>query len=205
MNCRYCGYQNDGNAIFCGQCGFQLVDEATALVLYTPDGTVDSSGQTMPGTIHKKGFNLKERYPEALSALDEALRLNAHTVGVHLIQARSFYELGKYEEALLEVDKASRLSPADSVYATLVYLMRGLILESLARYGDAVIALNEVRRLTNDLELPEVRHTALNLTDQLLWNYAPFGWVKRGQTLVDLDDPESEERYRMYPVERPPR
>jgi len=96
MNCRYCGAQNDEDAIFCGQCGHQLIDESTALVLHSPDGTVDSSTPTIADTIPsiselrsnelvERGKELcrNRRYEEAYSVWEEAMRCNPNNADAH--------------------------------------------------------------------------------------------------------------------------
>jgi tetratricopeptide (TPR) repeat protein len=119
MSCRYCGAQNDGDAIYCGQCGFQLKDDET--VVHSPYDTLDTSAPTMPDTIPgsskprlNKITNLHEGLVRSLSFDDEKLRLNPYNADARFDRVQTLFQLGRYEEALSSFDDvAGRLDAVD--------------------------------------------------------------------------------------------
>jgi len=112
MNCRYCGAQNDGNAIFCGQCGYQLIDDKTAL--RGLNDTLDVSASSLPNTKlgsvdpdkkHEQSHNwltigdeysAAERYTEALAAYEQAIRLVPNSAKAYSGKGYALERLKRY-------------------------------------------------------------------------------------------------------------
>lgn len=144
MNCRYCGAQNEENAIYCGQCGLQLIDDET--VIHNPYDTLDTSAQTIPSTVlgnrapKRKGgaIRLRESYEdeEQRSKLEEALRNDPYNVSI-------LFELKSYGEALRASERALRLNPNDAD----AHSCRARIFYEFGAYKEALFEIDEALRL----------------------------------------------------------
>ena len=90
-------------------------------------------------------YDLK-RYEEALTALDEALRLDPDYVRAYYNKSLVLHDLARYEEALATCEQYIRLEPGDAK----AYYHKGYILNSLNRYEGALQALEQALRLVPD-------------------------------------------------------
>jgi len=140
MNCRYCGAQNDGDAIYCGQCGYQLIDDET--LVHSPYDTLDTSAPTVPNTIPdvrdliKRGEKFQSRgsFEKALYVFDEVIRLDPNNEIAHLWRERALIGLERYEEVLSDFDEAVRLHPNNS-YISELQKLKDLALSQLRKLG----------------------------------------------------------------------
>jgi len=99
------------------------------------------------------------QFPQALAALQEAVRLNPELETAHRNLAIAYSANCDYDAALREIDEALRLKP-DSGDA---YYLRGVLLMSRDRWDEAATALSKAAELSPDD--PAV-HTALGQTYQ---------------------------------------
>jgi tetratricopeptide (TPR) repeat protein len=130
MNCRYCGAQSDANDIFCGQCGFQLIDEATALVVHSSNDTVDPVAPTVVNNI--PGSSEPDKRDEQI--------LSLLTIG------KEYYAAGRYTESLDAYEQAIRLDPN---YAPSYGDSQSVALEKIRRAREELKALEKAEQLGN--------------------------------------------------------
>ncbi len=84
-----------------------------------------------------------ERDEEAISDLNEAIRLNPNYVEAYVLRGLSNNNLGRREEAISDANEAIRLNPN----STEAYFLRGLSNNNLGRREEAISDLNEAIRL----------------------------------------------------------
>jgi tetratricopeptide (TPR) repeat protein len=87
-------------------------------------------------------YDLK-RYKEALTAYEQAIRLDPNDAYAYTKKGNALYNLKQYEEALTAYEQAIRLDPNDA-YA---YTNKGSVLERLGRNKDAQQAFERARQL----------------------------------------------------------
>jgi tetratricopeptide (TPR) repeat protein len=163
MNCRYCGAQNDGDAIFCGQCGYQLKDDET--VANSPYDIVDTSASTSPVTsddYYQRGialYNLEkykeapdrdiERCEQAIRDFEEAIRINPSNVEAHIGKANALFLVWEDFEGLVRdaFDEALQIDPNN--------------IEALLGYADAVVRTAKCTLIGNELIVVDKNERAL--------------------------------------------
>jgi tetratricopeptide (TPR) repeat protein len=84
-----------------------------------------------------------QRYEEALTALEQAIRLDPNNALAYLGKGATLDDLKRYEEALAAFEQAIRLDPTDA----LAYLGKGTTLHDLKRYEEALAAYDQAIRL----------------------------------------------------------
>ena len=84
-----------------------------------------------------------ERHEEAISDLNEAIRLNPNYVEAYVLRGLSNNNLGRREEAISDANEAIRLNPNSAE----AYFLRGLSNNNLGRREEAISDLNEAIRL----------------------------------------------------------
>ncbi len=83
------------------------------------------------------------RYQEALTAFEQAIRLDPNFAVVHNNKGWALNRLGRYQEGLIACEQAIRLDP-NLAYA---YNNKGWALNSLGRYQEALTAFEQAIRL----------------------------------------------------------
>ena len=167
MRCPSCSNLIDENVVYCGMCGAPLVrgnDDET--VVRSPYDTLDTSAPTTPATsaeyvnrgrlLYRQG-----KLKEAVSAYDEAIRLNQNyvDVGAHSSRGYILLGLGRYEEALSDFGKVLQLRP--NSFGT--HVDRGKALLGLGRYEEALSVFDELIQLDPKYDPAYVgRHDALS-------------------------------------------
>ena len=88
-------------------------------------------------------FESQERYPQAIEAYGEALKLNTSDFSTWYKEAVALYKTERYEEALTAIEKTTELTPENAK----AWYYQGLILGKLDRMDDALTATNKARML----------------------------------------------------------
>jgi len=101
-------YYNMGNTLN------NLGQPAEAMKAYDSAIQYGDTGVTVMSLIDKGNILLNwERYQEALSAFNEAIRLDPQEISAHFNKGNLLYDRGQYKEAIQEYDIALRLNPQD--------------------------------------------------------------------------------------------
>ncbi len=85
----------------------------------------------------------QKRYAEALTAYDQAVRIDPTDADFYNGKGLAFYNLQRYLEALAIYDQAIRLEPNNAI----AYYNKGLALYNLQRYAEAQQAYEKARQL----------------------------------------------------------
>jgi len=88
----------------------------------------------------------RERFTEALAEIRQAQALDPLSPVIQLVIGGTFYDLGRYDETLVEVDKALKLSP-DFVPA---HKVRGWVFLVQKKTREAIAEFEKVREKTGD-------------------------------------------------------
>src|SRR6202011_358241 len=80
------------------------------------------------------------RYEEALTAYDQAIRLNPNFFYTYYYKGNTLRHLKRYEEALTAYDQSIRLNPN---YADDAYYNKGNALREIKRYKEALTAYDQ--------------------------------------------------------------
>ena len=108
--------------------------------------------------VHKNNvfFTLKShalgslgRHEEALTCIDEGLKLDPKDDFLHLSKGYSLGKLGRHEEALVYLDEGLKLKPTNGY----THFYKGRSLAELGRYKEALVCLDEGLGLTPDVAL----------------------------------------------------
>jgi len=83
------------------------------------------------------------QYREALTAYEQALRLDPHFADAHFGKGNALYFLGRYEEALLAFEQAIRLAPHNAAF----HNNKGCALYMLGHYREALAVYEQALRL----------------------------------------------------------
>lgn len=85
-----------------------------------------------------KTFYNRMRYEEALTAFDQAVRLDPNNADAYNGKGTALFDLMRYEEALIAFDQTIRLDPNFAI----AHRNRGVALHNLQRYEEALIAFD---------------------------------------------------------------
>jgi tetratricopeptide (TPR) repeat protein len=163
-------------------------------------------------TARNEGVSLmqKDRYTEALAALDEAIRLRPRYADAHFYRALSLQKLGRSEEAIAAYDDALRINPgmADAAYN------KGNVLQRLNAYDEAIAAYEHAIRIEPNIVAPRVNlairlseagklDEALDMCEQAIRlietrrsvepnpkAVLPYAWGAKGEFLLLLGHPQ---------------
>src|SRR5260221_210168 len=105
----------------------------------------DMQTSLMVQELLEEGTSLKrlKRYEEAITAYDQAIRLDPNNAVTYYHKANCFQSLKRYEEALTAYDQAIRLNPNDAR----AYYDKGNSLNDLQRYEEALTVYDQAIRL----------------------------------------------------------
>jgi serine/threonine protein kinase len=93
------------------------------------------------GTFHRL-----QKYDEALTAYEQAIRLDPNNAAAYNYKGVALHNLKRYDEALVAYERAIRLNPNDG-FAALAYNNKGVTLHNLKRYDEALVAYEQAIRL----------------------------------------------------------
>lgn len=98
--------------------------------------TADDNSELVSRAFFSIGYlhSLQDEKDQALSAYDEAIKLNPNFTDVYTSRGILNHKLGNFKESLIDFDTAIRLEPE----LTEAYINRGTVKRSLGKYQDAI-------------------------------------------------------------------
>ena len=115
--------------------------------------------------------SLQDEKDQALSAYDEAIKLDPNFADVYTSRGILNHRLGNFKESLLDFDTVIRLEPE----LTEAYINRGTVKRSMGEYQDAIEDYNEAIRLdpnsVNALTHRGIARSALNKHQQAISDF----------------------------------
>ena len=95
------------------------------------------------------------KYDEAISDLNEAIRLNPNLAGLYMVRGVAHGNLGKYDEAISDLNEAIRLNPNLAE----AYLTRGFTNEALRKVEEAQADYQTALKIAEQQENEDIKTT----------------------------------------------